>query len=130
MLRPLVAALLFLGSLTIYFKTTTAPSRWVVWSFDSISRAFQDDAGQEVIRPEALAMRKIASQRADKVYRLFGELKTNQYISYPAKEYLYPIRISEEASLLFAKENESTPADCKQLVREGEVILYECSQSN
>jgi hypothetical protein len=74
-------------------------------------------------------MRKIASQRADRVYRLFGELKTNQYISYPAKEYLYPIRISEEASLLFAKENESAPADCKQLVREGEVILYECSQS-
>ncbi|NBX76323.1 MAG: hypothetical protein EBQ92_07195 [Proteobacteria bacterium] len=129
-MRKVLLAGFFLGALFVYFKNTTAPSRWVVWSFKNISKAFQIDAGREVIRPEALAMSKIASTRSDKFYRLFGELKTSQYISYPAREYLYPIRISEEASLVFVKQGESPLAGCKLLKREGEVNLYECAQSN
>jgi len=126
MRKPLFASLLFLGSLYIYFKKTTAPSRWVVWSFRNVSNAFQKDAGQEAIRSEVLAMGKITSRRGEKLYRLMGELKANEYISYPSREYLYPIRISEEASLVFAKQDEPVPTSCAPLDQEGEVRLYEC----
>lgn len=94
---------LFLFALFIYFKTVTAPTRWIVWNLETVTKAFERGVGQEAIRPEAVMMKKMADKRSEKNYRLFGELKTNPYISYPARDFLYPVRITGEGPLVFAK---------------------------
>lgn len=116
----------FLCALFLYFKIVTAPTRWVVWSFRNIPGAFKQGAGNEAIRPEAMLMKKMANKRLEKSYRLFGELKTNSYISYPARDTLYPIRITDDGPLLFAKKSEQLDGNCHQVDEEGDVSLYEC----
>lgn len=117
---------LFLFALFIYFKTVTAPTRWLTWNLGNVLQAFQKDAGQEAIRPEAIWMKRMADKRSDRSYRLLGELSTNPYISYPAKDYLYPIRITEEGPLLFAKKSEQVPSHCHLIDEQEDVALYEC----
>jgi len=118
----------FLTVLFGYFKSVTAPTRWEVWNSKNIFLAFEKDSGSEFLRPEALLMKRMTDKRSDKNYRLVGELKSNMYIRYPATEYLYPIRITENAPLVFSKKSEAVPLvkECRLIDELEGIALHEC----
>lgn len=107
----------------------TAWTRWQEWSFKNIRHAFDFGAGEDRIRAEVLQMQKLARRSASKEFSLHGELKEDQWIRYPAYEFLYPIRISENASFIFSKKGDEIqlPENCRELDFEEGIGLYGCS---
>lgn len=125
-LLRIAGAAFFLFALFVYFKIVTAPTRWVVWSFKNITQAFSSGAGKEVIRPEALSMKQLADKHGGKFFRLEGELKTNMYTRYPAFDYLYPVRITEDSPKVFANTNDPVSSKCHLIDELEGVALHEC----
>jgi hypothetical protein len=124
-----VGCLLFLFTVTFYARQMTAWTRWQEWSVENIRHAFDPGAGEDRIRSEVLQMQKLAQRSAHREFKLHGELNEDQWIRYPAHEFLYPIRISEKSAYVFSKKGDEIqlPDHCTQLDFEGEVGLYGCS---
>lgn len=125
----LVVFLIFLSGLILYFRKQTEVTRWRHWSFKKIPDAFERGAGLSSLRPEVLSMTQILARHSIKEIRLVGELSSDSFISYPAKESLYPVKISETANWVFSKK-ETEVSSCKELDRDGDIILYDCTSKN
>jgi len=127
----LIAALPFVLAVTFYARHMTAWTRWQEWSLKNITQAFDRGAGEDRIRPEVLLMKKLALRAKKSEFRLSGELQTSMWIRYPAIEFLYPLRINSNSSLVFSKKGDELllTGKCTELDSEGVVILYECLQS-
>lgn len=124
-----LCGLLFVLTVTFYARQMTAWTRWQEWSLQNIRYSFDLGAGEDRIHPEVLKMRKLAMRSTGKEFALHGELKEDQWIRYPAHEFLYPIRISDKSPFMFSKKGDEIKLTqvCRELDIEGEVILYECT---
>lgn len=124
-----LCGLLFVLTVTFYARQMTAWTRWQEWSLENVRNSFDLGAGEDRIRPEVLKMRNLAMRSASREFALHGELKEDQWIRYPAHEFLYPIRISDKSPFVFSKKGDEIKLtqSCRELDTEEEVILFECA---
>ena len=88
---------------------------------------FKVEAGiQQSLTPELITMNKLAKANDLHSFAVSKPLDEMGYLGLRAAEFLYPIRLSQDSSALFATKNELVPLGCHLLAQQQNIVLYDC----
>lgn len=96
------------------------------WKFSIFATAFKPDAGGYAVPREVRLMKSLAQRHPTGSYRLQETFANQPLILQRATEFLYPLRIDDQALLIFAPLGIPLP-DCRQIDAKSNVALYDCS---
>jgi hypothetical protein len=96
------------------------------WKFSIFATAFETDAGRYAVPREVGLMKALAQRHPTGSYRLQEKFANQPLILQRATEFLYPLRIDDQALLIFAPLGIPLP-DCRQIDAQSTVALYDCT---
>ena len=124
-----VVGLAVLGYTLIRFIGLT-----VGMDFSHVQKSFDRDRISTAIPGEVLQIQSILKRQPVQAFVLAGDMghgEDESTIYQRATEYLYPIRVTAQATWVMARSSDTQTAgraDCHPRDQQGEIILYECAK--
>ncbi|WP_342131726.1 hypothetical protein [Hydrogenophaga sp. OTU3427] len=94
---------------------------------EDIPLAFQQGRGADALPVAVQEMAVVAQARAIKTFRLSNALTNDVLVYQRSIEYLYPVRISDNAGFMFAIQGEDVSNTCRLIQSGIKVSLHDCT---